>query len=107
LAKYLLICSCGTNVTSSIAALKIQDKLAERGFPARDVEIKRARVAELIHLVEQLKPDAIVFTGNVPYKFPCPAFGGLPFLTGVGMDSRMDEIVEVLKKPHWAGKKRT
>jgi len=106
MAKYRIVVACGTNVTSTVVAVKLKDMLEKRGIKPSDVEFKCIRVAEIVHQIEQLKPDCVVFSGNVPYKLPCPAFRGTMFITGVGMDPVVDQIVKALEAPHWAGLRR-
>jgi len=107
MARYKIIVSCGTNVTSVAVAKHIRDDLEKKGITS--VETPTVRVAELLNSIDKHRPDCIVFAGQPPggtTKFQCPAFPGYPFLTGLGRAKVIDEIVEVLKKPHWAGIER-
>lgn len=95
--------SCGTNITSTTVAARLVEKLRARGITR--VKTLTVRNQSALEAVRAQKPDLIVFTGH-SLDFPCPSFTGTPFLTGIGDDQLVDEIVDVLKKPHWAGKAR-
>ena len=95
MAKYQIVVACGTNVTSTTVAEHLKEKLRERGIT--DVQTTCVRISEIFYMIDQLKPDLVVFSGNVPGKFSVPAFAGYPFLTGVGMDPAVDKIVDALK----------
>ena len=88
MVKYRIIVSCGTNVTSVAVAEKLKELLKARGY--NDVETNDIRAAEAYQKVLEWKPDCIVFTGNPPKAFLCPAFKGFPFITGFGMNPVVD-----------------
>ncbi|MDI6814072.1 MAG: hypothetical protein QMD10_11105 [Desulfitobacteriaceae bacterium] len=101
--KYLIVVACGTNITSTTVAGRVREMLKTRGF---DVETKTMRAPDVPAVVDQIKPDMVIFTGKPPTGLKCPVIEGVPFLTGVGKEEALARIVDVLQKPHWAGKER-
>lgn len=83
---------CGTGVaTSTVVATKIKEHCARRGI---EVTVKQGKVMDLL----RGNPDAdlVVATTEVPPGVTLPVVAGLPFLTGVGLDAALDEIVSHL-----------
>lgn len=103
MAKYFIIVSCGTAITSTTVASRLKTILTEKGY---DCQVTAIRAPDAIQKADQLKPDCIVFTGAPPKGLPCPVFPGVAFLSGVGKEKVLDEIIKVLEQPHWAGKQR-
>ncbi|NMB87890.1 MAG: hypothetical protein GYA17_05995 [Chloroflexi bacterium] len=103
MAKYFIIVSCGTAITSTTVAARLKTLLVNKGY---DCETRAIRAPDAIQKVDQLKPDCIVFTGAPPKGLPCPVFPGVAFLSGIGKEKAMEDIIQVLEKPHWAGKVR-
>lgn len=93
--KKRILVACGTGIaTSTMVANKIQSELANRG-EAIDVVIEQCKVAEVSSMWRNF--DLIVSTTQVPSEVQIPIISGLPFLTGVGSDKVIDEIIEKLK----------
>lgn len=103
MAKHLIIVSCGTAITSTTVAGRLREMLKDRGF---DVEVRPIRYGDAVAKVGELKPDCMIFTGAPPKGLPCPVFPGVAFLTGMGKQQALDEIIKVLESEHWAGKER-
>ncbi|MFO7293087.1 MAG: PTS sugar transporter subunit IIB [Actinomycetes bacterium] len=90
--KKVLI-ACGTGIaTSTVVADKVKKHLQANGIEAK---VDQTKVAELHRGAKGY--DLIVATTNVPKTVECPVVNGLPFLTGVGVDKVLDEIVQHLK----------
>ena len=83
---------CGTAIATSTA---VADRLA-REFKARgmDVDITQARVAEIGAYAGDV--DAIVSTSVVDPKGKVPVISGIPFLTGVGDNEALEQILRSL-----------
>jgi PTS system galactitol-specific IIB component len=91
-AKNVLVI-CGTGVaTSTVVAIKIKEHCAARGL---DVNVRQGKVMDLVS--GDADADLIVATTSVPSTVTVPVVAGLPFLTGVGLDATLDEIVARLR----------
>ena len=89
-----IIVACGAGVaTSTIAIQKIKSALEKRGV-LNKVEIAQCTVAELSSKANG--SDLIVSTAMTKEDYGIPLIHGLPFITGIGIDKVMDEIVEKL-----------
>lgn len=89
---YKIVVACGTAIaTSTHVAIKIKELLQERGLKVHTIQ---CRVTE----VTSLAPDAdlIVATAQVPFDIDVPVVDGIPFLTGIGIEEVIDNIVSVL-----------
>ena len=93
MAKKLLV-ACGSGIaTSTVAATKIKEALQALGKGDK-VNIQQGRVSELVAKADQY--DLIVTTARVSLQLKTPIVSGLPFITGVGVDKTIKEIVEKL-----------
>lgn len=89
-----ILVACGTGIaTSTMAAKKLEAALEARGL-GKEVSINQCKVAELPFKANEY--DLIVVTSRVAQDIKVPVVQGLPFLTGVGMDKTVDEIIEKL-----------
>lgn len=94
MAKKILV-ACGTGVcTSTIAINKLKKALEEAGKLDR-VSITQCKVVE----VASKAPDynLIICTTQISSSIKTPVINGLPFLTGVGMDKLIKEVLEKLE----------
>lgn len=90
----VVLVSCGTAVaTSTVVARAIEDACKQAGLR---VNTRQCRATELKALVQQ-GADLIVTTTPVPKDIGIPVIQGLPFLTGIGRDAVLKQIIEVLK----------
>ncbi len=81
---------CGTGIaTSTVVARKLEEKLAERGFKVKTRQCKASEVEARLEGV-----DLIVTTTPVPENLGVPVVRTLAFLTGVGEEDAIDEIVK-------------
>lgn len=92
--KKTILVACGTAIaTSTVMALGIQEALAARGI---DVQTRQCKTAEIQgHLAGV---DLIVTTTSVTGDFGVPIIRSLAFLTGIGKDKLIDDIIAVLNK---------
>lgn len=96
--KYRAIIACGSGVaTSTMARKKIEKGFEERGLK---IEIIQCKIGELENLAKAQKPDFVVHTVVIPQglQFDCPVFSGVPFLTGVGLNKTLEEIINSISK---------
>jgi galactitol PTS system EIIB component len=89
-----VIVSCGTAVaTSTVAAKAIEEACKKAGIA---VVTKQCKSAELQGYISQ-GADLIVSTTQMRFDPGIPVLNGLPFLTGMGKDKLIEEILELLK----------
>jgi galactitol PTS system EIIB component len=90
----VVLVSCGTAVaTSTVVARAIEEACKQAGVK---VMTRQCKASELKGLVEQ-GADLIVTTTPVPKDIGVPVIQGLPFLTGIGKDAVLKQIVDTLK----------
>ncbi|MCK4489387.1 MAG: PTS sugar transporter subunit IIB [Anaerolineales bacterium] len=93
MAKTVIV-SCGTGIaTSTVAAKAIEEACKEAGI---DVITKQCKAAEIPILIEQ-GADLIVTTSQMRFDPGIPVVKGLAFLTGVGKDEVVQEILDHLR----------
>jgi PTS system galactitol-specific IIB component len=93
LRKTILV-ACGTAIaTSTVMALGIQEALKDRGI---DVQTRQCKTAEIQGHLSGV--DLIVTTTSITGDFGVPIIRSLAFLTGMGKDKLIDDIIAILKK---------
>lgn len=89
-----IIVSCGTAIaTSTVAAKAIEEACKAAGI---DVVTKQCKAAEIQGYIDQ-GADLIVTTTQMRYDPGIPVVNGLPFLTGMGKEQVIEEIISHLK----------
>ena len=84
---------CGTGVaTSTVVATKVRDHCASQGI---DVHVSQGKVMDL--LSGGADADVIFATTQVPSSVQVPVVPGLPFLTGIGVQAALDDVVRHLR----------
>lgn len=93
MAKTVIV-SCGTGIaTSTVAAKAIEEACKEAGI---DVITKQCKGQEIPELLRQ-GADLIVTTSTMRFDPGIPVVNGLAFLTGVGKDEIVQEILDHLR----------
>ena len=93
MADKIVVVACGTAIaTSTVVAKAIEEAAAEAGIGVKTRQCKAAEVRQMA-----VGADLIVTTTPVPDDIGVPVIQGLPFLTGIGKDEVLQEIIEVLK----------
>ena len=92
MAKILVACGTGI-VTSTMAADKLKKELEKKGKTSK-ITISQCKVAELNSKASGY--DLIISTTQVSDKIQIPVVSGLPFLTGIGVDKAVNEVIEKL-----------
>lgn len=84
-----VLVACGTAIATST---HVADRLA-REFRARalNVDITQCRVAEIGAYADDV--DVIVSTAQVPQPLKVPVVSGIPFLTGIGDDEALNQVL--------------
>lgn len=92
----LVLVACGTALaTSTVVAKKIENIAKERGIECETVQ---AKAVDAYKKSKELKPDAIVCTCQIEEELDIPVINGRAFLTGIKLQSTIDELMEILKK---------
>lgn len=92
MADKLVVVSCGTAVaTSTVVAKAIEEACKEAGISVATRQCKAAEVRQMAK-----GADLIVTTTPIPDDIGVPVIQGLSFLTGVGKDETLKQIIEAL-----------
>ena len=90
-----ILVACGTGIcTSTMAVNKLTNALEKRG-KLKLVKITQCKIAELA--AKAPDNDIVVATTQVSAKINIPVVAGTAFLTGIGVDKVVDEIISLLK----------
>lgn len=93
MAKTVIV-SCGTAIaTSTVAAKAIEEACKAEGIA---VITKQCKAAEIPVLLEQ-GADLIVTTSQMRFDPGIPVVKGLAFLTGIGTEAIVKEILDILR----------
>lgn len=95
--RYRLLAICGSGIaTSTVAAEKCRKMLQARGV---DIDILECNVTDINAKLMTFKPHVVVPTTSVSDTLlgGVKRFSGLPFITGVGTEKVINDIVEYLK----------
>lgn len=88
-----ILVACGTAIaTSTVVAKAIEEALKDRGISAT---IRQCKATEVKSLVGDA--DLVVTTTPVPSDLGVPVIQTLAFLTGIGREAVIEQIVEALK----------
>ncbi len=89
-----ILVACGTAIaTSTVVAKAIEEEMKERGI---DVTIRQCKAAEVRSLVSGA--DLVVTTTPVPSDLGVPVIQTLAFLTGIGKEDVIEQIVKALQE---------
>jgi len=92
----LVLVACGTALaTSTVVARKIEKIAREHGIECKTVQ---ARATEALKKSREIHPDAIVCTYQLEGVSDIPMINGRAFLTGINIQSTIDQLIEILKK---------
>jgi PTS system galactitol-specific IIB component len=92
---YTIVVSCGTAIaTSTHVSIKLKELLAEHGLLIHTIQCRVSEVTDYADLA-----DLVVTTAQVPFELKVPVINGLPFLTGLGIEEVIKEIIQALKNP--------
>lgn len=88
-----ILVACGTAIaTSTVVAIGIEEALKERGIKITTRQCKASEVKSLAG-----DADLIVTTTPVPSDLGVPVIQTLAFLTGIGKEEVIEEIIEKLQ----------
>jgi galactitol PTS system EIIB component len=90
-----VIVSCGTGIaTSTVVAVAIQEACKKEGL---NVNVKQCKAAEIQAFLAD-GADLIVTTSTLRFDPGIPVIKGLAFLTGIGTQQVLAQIMEVIRK---------
>ena len=91
--KKVILVACGTGIaTSTMAAKSIESALEDRGY--YDVTTRQCKTAEIKARLNGV--DLLVTTTSFSDDIGIPIIRTLAFLTGMGKDEAIDQIIEAL-----------
>lgn len=92
-----ILVACGAGVATSAAVKqKLAELLDKKGYGPDKVEFGQCRISDLVTLADSY--DLIVTTAALPLTIKTPYILGLAFLTGIGIDKVLEEIIQALNK---------
>ncbi len=87
-----ILVACGTAIaTSTVVARAIEEAMEERGI---QVTTRQCKAAEVPSLVQGM--DLVVTTTPVPGNLGVPVIQTLAFLTGIGKEAVIEQIIKAL-----------
>jgi galactitol PTS system EIIB component len=90
----MVLVACGTAIaTSTVVAKAIEEACKVAGIR---VHTRQCKASEVMVLAQQ-GADLIVTTTPIPKNIGVPVIQGLPFLTGIGKDQVLKQIIDFLK----------
>lgn len=94
--EILVVCGNGA-VTSTVVMNKIKEGLQKEGVQAA---LTQKRVAEGAETLASKKFDLVVSTAGQKFAKDAniPILNGVPFLTGIGQETVISEIIEIANK---------
>ena len=99
-AKKTILVACGTSIatTSIVVSILKEELIEERGFT--NIEFQKCAASDLLAKIEYYHPDIIITTTTIDPSWVegIPYFKGLPFLTGIGMESEIEKIARTLQE---------
>lgn len=88
-----ILVACGTAIaTSTVVAIAIEEEMKKRGI---NVTTRQCKATEVKSLAGDA--DLIVTTTQVPSDLGIPVIQTLAFLTGIGKEEVIEEIVKALQ----------
>ncbi|MDR2766803.1 MAG: PTS sugar transporter subunit IIB [Treponema sp.] len=91
-----ILLACGSGIVTSTAVNdKLTKELIKRGYEGK-FKITQCRVSEVV--AKSTLFDFCVATSQVPTDAKCPVIGGIPFLTGIGVDAVMEKVIKEMDK---------
>ena len=89
--KKRIIVACGGGIaTSTLIVSKLKEILKANGI---DAEIIQCRVAEIDSHKDNV--NLIISSANLKKDYGIPVLQALSFISGVGMDKTIDEIIRI------------
>ena len=92
--KILLACASGI-ATSTAVNHKLSKILDEKGYKGQ-YRISQCKIQETFGQAENY--DFCIATTKISGEVKCPVILGVAFLTGIGLDKVVDQVIELMEK---------
>ncbi|BDR59293.1 PTS sugar transporter subunit IIB [Xylocopilactobacillus apicola] len=90
-----ILVACGSGIaTSTVARNAIEEKLEERGVDMSQLSFDQTSIPQIPSIADQY--DLIITTAKYTEDVNKPILNGLPFLTNIGEDKVIDQILDTL-----------
>ncbi|MGC8979369.1 PTS sugar transporter subunit IIB [Caldisericum sp.] len=94
--NFKIIVACGTGIaTASAAAESLRSRFESMGIKA---DFAKCGIQDAIIMIKNGSYDLLVSTAGIPSEVKIPSVSGVPFLTGIGVEEVINQIVEILNK---------
>lgn len=91
-----ILLACGTGIcTSTAAKAKVSEILDENGY-AGQYKINQCKISEAVSMSENY--DFLIATTIEPKELKCPFVPGVCFMTGIGTEESIKQILELMEK---------
>lgn len=100
--KALFLVACGTSIATStmVAEILREDLVRQKKY---NIEFSHCKTSELLSRVDLLEPDVVISTAPVKPELISKwkekgilYFKGTPFLTGIGVEPLMQELLAAI-----------
>lgn len=89
-----ILVACGNGAaTSTMVAIKIREALEEKNIKAN---VNQCKLTEIPSKADDY--DLVVTTGRYNQKINTPLISGMPLLTGIGEEEKLQEIIDSIKE---------
>lgn len=99
-AQFLVACGTSIATTAMVVEILREDLVRQKKY---QIDFRKCKTSELLPKVELMEPDVVISTAPVKPKMiedwkkrGIAFFKGTPFLTGVGVEPLMEEILTLL-----------
>lgn len=89
----LTVCGSGT-FSSTMVAQKLTEVLRDEGFEAHCVECNNGQIDTQLSTAHY---DCMCFTSPCNGTYPIPCINAIGFLTGIGEDKIIEQVLEVAR----------
>lgn len=89
-----ILVACGNGAaTSTMVAIKIREALEEKNIKAN---VNQCKLTEIPSKADDY--DLVVTTGRYTQKINTPLISGMPLLTSIGEEEKLQEIIDSIKE---------
>lgn len=92
--RVLVVCADGV-ATSTVVFVSLRDELEKRGIKA---EFVQGRVVDAERMAKDGNFDFVISTAGTSLDVDIPIINGVPFLTGIGKEQVLNQILEIINK---------
>ncbi len=99
-ANFLIACGCAIATSTMVSEILMEDLVRQMKYK---VKFNHCKTSELMAQVDMLRPDVVITTAPIDKemikKWQAEGiyyFKGTPFLTGIGVEPIMEDILKLL-----------